>query len=162
MKRYNEVCHEIFKDVSEAREFDFTYLYIPKPKKQEDFEKLRTRAIDCIRPEVEKLFKIPTTNHDVLTMLKNLMQESNCKVDITKDTFSKREITQLEKVLDKIRLEQDNPIQKVAMEWLLFIINTYKDDTNDKLRKTRMQRVQVDMPITQEDDNQENANNEYK
>lgn len=152
-KPYYEVCHEIFKEPSEAREFDFTYVYIPKPKNPDDLENIRTRAIDIIRPLVETLFKPTPVEQDALTKVKNYLIEAGCKVDLSKAKYGKREVTQLEKLLDKIKgIGHDDQIGKVAIELLTLIISSNKQEATEKESKPK-KKSSIKVGVTAEESN---------
>lgn len=144
VKPYRDVRHEIFKETSGSREFKFTYLYIPRPKKpepQEEFDKIRARAIDLIKPVLDELFKPIPAKPDTITKIKNYLIEAGCKVDISKTKFTKGDITQFKKVFEKIKERHNVQITKVAIELLTFIISTYEEEEKEKERKKRTRKV---------------------
>ncbi len=161
VKPYHEVCHEIFKETSGSREFKFTYLYIPKPKKkelQEEFNKVRTRAISLIKPVLTELFKPSVIEQDAITKVKNYLVEVGCKVDLTKGKYGKRDITQLEKLLDKIKGSgHDDQISKVAIELLKLIISSYEEDIMLQERNKKSRKTSCRKTITQKDADRPNS-----
>ena len=160
-KPYHEVRHDIFKETSGAREFSFTYLYVPKPKKNETLEKIRKKAIELVRPVVEELFKAKTCEKDICTKVKDYLVQFGCNVDISKATFSKRDISQLKRMLTKFEMKPDSLLNKLATDLLTLIISSQEGPFNVKSPKQRMRRARAPKAptITQKDIDELNRRN---
>lgn len=140
--KYREVCHDIFKDTSRSREIEFTYLYIPKPKKMEKIDQVRDKAIDLVRPIVEELFDAEPSQ-DVITKIEEYITKAKCKVDITKTSFTKKEISQLERFCEKLKSKQDGPINNAAVDILELIISSNKEQEEQSEKRELKKRSYI-------------------
>lgn len=124
VKPYKEICHEIFKDKSDNNEFVFTYIYLPKPKNTDSIDDLREKAIESIKPVIDKLFKLPPIEKNAIMQMQDFLKECGCKVDILKSSFAKEEIEHLKKIIKKVNKKSECKIGKATIEILSYIISS--------------------------------------
>lgn len=124
VKPFCDVCHEIFSEKSQNKKFEFTYLYLPKPKDASSLDKVRKTAVELIKPVIDELFYTPYVKKNITTQIQDYIKGLGYEINIFESDFTEKDISNMRECINLLAKESENQIANASMALLEAIINS--------------------------------------